>query len=157
GLTKAWQLLAEGHSSAGRYEVMREPLERAIVHAQRAGDTLEEAEARATLLTVHRWGPTPVPEVIRLAEAVLPGPAGDLRLRAFALYIIAHMQGMSGDIEAARVALVAGDEIMLDLGLDFALMESAVAHQIVAMLGGDLPEAESLLRRIYDPDDPRTL
>src|SRR5262249_11279750 len=76
---------------------------------------------------------------------------------AFALYIIAHMRGMSGDIEAAQVALVAGDDIMLDLGLDFALMESAVAHQIVAMLGGDLPEAESLLRRIYDPGRPNTL
>jgi hypothetical protein len=47
GLTKAWQLIAHRHQIVCEFDATRQPLDRALFHARRSGDRLEETEALA--------------------------------------------------------------------------------------------------------------
>ena len=50
GLTKAWQLLAARHWLVCEFEAARQPLDRALLYARRAGDRLEEGGVLAALV-----------------------------------------------------------------------------------------------------------
>ena len=105
------------------------------------------------LLSVHEWGPTPSSETIRFAERVLEEGPRDLRAKAVALKVIAHMRAMSGSLEEARRAMLQSKEIMLDLGFSWGF-ESVLDHNVVEMFGGDLREGERELREQLDTGSP---
>ena len=147
GLTKAWQLLAEEHWTTCRYEAMREPLERALVYARRAGDRLEETETLATLLLTDRWGPTSVSDMIARCQETLRDGSGDHRIDAEVAGSQALAQAMLGNFETARALLVGQREVLRDLGVLYGFLGAMIEEWEIEMLAGDPVAAEQVVRK----------
>ena len=150
GLTKAWQLLADADSRACRFAAMREPLKRALVHARRAGDRLEEAESLATGLEECWLGPLPVTEAIRRCDEILEGSRGDRRVEAMVWGPEASCKAMLGNFGRARALVNRRREIFQDLGLQYYSLGTSIELWEVEMLAGDPVAAERELRSTYD-------
>ena len=146
GLTKAWQLVAEQRWSAGQVEAMREPLARALDHARRAGDRLEETEVLTSLLYADRHGPaTPADMLARYAQVAAEG-ADDRRFEAEVLGCEAVARAMLGDFGSARALLDRYREIISDLGIIYVEYWLAETTWTVEMLAGDAVAAEAGIR-----------
>jgi class 3 adenylate cyclase len=150
GLTKAWRLLASRNWLVCEFEATRQPLDRALLHARRAGDRLEETEALAALMWTCRWGPTPVEDGIRRCEQVLGEVRGDRRVEAEVLATQAVLLAMLGRYQEARVHLRRTGEIYKDLGLLYGLGLTSEARLEIEMLAGDPVEAERAARVVYE-------
>jgi class 3 adenylate cyclase len=150
GLTKAWQLLADADSRACHFAAMREPLERALVHARRAGDRLEEAESLASGLEECWWGPLPVSDAIRRCEEILDGSRDDRRVEAMVWGTRGVLQAMLGNFGRARALVNRRREIFQDLGLQYYSLGTSIELWEVEMLAGDPVAAERELRSTYD-------
>ena len=159
GLTKAWQLIAEGHARQGRYESMREPLERAVLHARRSGDRLEASEALQGLSYLSWSGLTPAAEGIRRCEEVLEAVADDFRTAAEVYAALGALHAMLGDFGQARALVGHHAEILRDLGLWYGEWEAAWMRWEVERLAGDLVAAERVARSALDslPSDGETI
>jgi tetratricopeptide (TPR) repeat protein len=150
GLTKAWQLLAYRHLLVCELDATRQPLDRALFHARRSGDRLEETEALVGLLWAYRWGPTPVKEGIRRCEQILQQVGGDRRMEAQVLVTQGVLQAMLGRFQEARVLLAQTSEIHQDLGLPFGTTMTSEGLLEVETLGADPVQAERMARAIYE-------
>jgi class 3 adenylate cyclase/tetratricopeptide (TPR) repeat protein len=150
GLTKAWQLLAARNWLVCEFEATRRPLDRALLHARRAGDRLEETEALAALLWACRWGPTPVEDGIRRCEEVVGEVRGDRRIEAEVLATHGVLLAMLGRFQEARAHLRRTGEIYKDLGLLYGLGLTSEARLEIEMLAGDPVQAERAARAVYE-------
>jgi tetratricopeptide (TPR) repeat protein len=150
GLTKAWQLLASRNWLLCEFEATRQPLERALLHARRAGDRLEETEALVALMWTCRWGPTPVEGGIRQCEQVIREVRGDRRIEAEALATHGVLLAMLGSFQRARALLQRTAEIFKDLGLLYGVRLTAEARMEIEMLAGDPVQAERAARAAYE-------
>jgi class 3 adenylate cyclase/tetratricopeptide (TPR) repeat protein len=150
GLTKAWQLLAARNWLVCEFEATHQPLDRALLHARRAGDRLEETEALAALMWACRWGPTPVEDGIRRCEEVIGETRGDRRIEAEVLATQAVLVAMLGRFQEARVHLRRTGEIYKDLGLLYGLRNTSEARLEMELLAGDPVQAEHHARAVYE-------
>ena len=114
-----------GACETGRYESMREPLERAVLHARRSGDRLEASEALQGLSYLSWSGLTPAAEGIRRCEEVLEAVADDRRTAAEVYAALGALHAMLGDFEQARALVARHAEILRDLGLWYWAWEAA--------------------------------
>lgn len=149
GLTKAWQLLALGQFRSCQFEAMRDPLERAVVHARRAGDRLEVAESLESVLEAYVWGPTPVLAAIRKCEEIIKDVKGDRRTEAMVWARIGTLHAMLGNFAKARALIVQQRETLRDLGLWYWAFNPAAGLCEVEMLAGDPAAAEREVRPAY--------
>jgi class 3 adenylate cyclase/tetratricopeptide (TPR) repeat protein len=149
GLTKAWQLLALVQSRSGQFEAMRAPLERAVVHARRAGDRLEEAETLESVLEAYLWGRTPVLAAIRKCEEIIKVVEGDRRTEASVWATLGTLHAMLGNFAKARALIVQQRETLRDLGLAYWVFGPAVGLWQVEILAGDPAAAEREVRSAY--------
>jgi class 3 adenylate cyclase len=69
GLGDAWLVASALDHSALRWDAVRAALEQSLVHAQRSGDRLLVADAKARLLAAYMYGPIPVDEAIAWNKA----------------------------------------------------------------------------------------
>ncbi|HUL84744.1 MAG TPA: adenylate/guanylate cyclase domain-containing protein [Actinomycetota bacterium] len=145
-LTKAWQLIADGYGRQGLYESMREPLERGVFHARKAGDRLEASEALQGLSYLSWSGLTPAAEGIRRCEEVLEAVAEDRRTAAEVYAALGALHAMLGDFDQARALVARHAEILRDLGLWYGAWEAAWMRWEVERLAGDLVAAERVAR-----------
>jgi tetratricopeptide (TPR) repeat protein len=150
GLTKAWQLLASRNWLVCEFEATRQPLDRALLHARRAGDRLEETEALVALMWTCRWGPTPVEDGIRQCEQVVREVRGDRRIEAEALATHGVLLAMQGRFQEARALLRRTGEIIRDLGLLYGVRLIAETRMEIELLGGDPVQAERAARAAYE-------
>jgi DNA-binding SARP family transcriptional activator len=150
GLTKAWQLIAYRHWLVCEFDATRQPLDRALLHARRSGDRLEETEALGGLLWAYRWGPTPVEEGIHRCEDILQEVGGDRRIQAQVLATQGVLQAMLGRFQEARLLLARTGEIYQDLGLPFGAAMTSEGLLEVEMLGADPVQAERTARAVYE-------
>jgi class 3 adenylate cyclase/tetratricopeptide (TPR) repeat protein len=150
GLTKAWQLLAARHWLVCEFEASRQPLDRALLYARRAGDRLEEGGVLAALVWACRWGPTPVEDGIRRCEQVAGEVRGDRRIEAEVLATQGVLLAMLGRFQEARMQLGRTGEIYKDLGLLYGLGLTSEARLEIEMLAGDPVEAERAARAVYE-------
>ena len=131
---------------AGQVEAMREPLGRALVHARRADDRLEENEVVTSLLFADRYGPaTPADMLARFAEVAGEG-VDDRRFEAQVLGCEAVTRAMLGDFESARTLLDRYRAIVSDLGIIYVEYWLAETTWTVEMLAGDAVAAEAGIR-----------
>ncbi len=156
GLTKAWQLLAEREAFACRYDSMREPLERALIHARRAGDRLEEAEVMWSLMYAYAWGSEPISEGIRRCDEILEHLHGDRRVEASVRDARALLRAMQGHFQEARATFLSSNETLQDLGFFYSANEAAWGLGTIEMLAGDPVAAEREIRAGFGtPQRPR--
>jgi tetratricopeptide (TPR) repeat protein len=150
GLAKAWRRIADVHWLRGRWDEQERALERAIAHADRAGDPREAAVALMRLPMAILYGPTPVPEAIRRGQEILER-RGDARIvQATALVACAGLHGMAGRFDEARAQITRGRAIAEELGFRVWLAGFSLVAGDVEMLADDPAAAELELRRGYE-------
>jgi class 3 adenylate cyclase/tetratricopeptide (TPR) repeat protein len=125
-------------------------LERALVHARRAGDERGEAEIVFWLAVALQWGPTPAPEAVRRGQEMLDRAAGRPVIEGALLYQLAFAHAMCGRPQRARALYAQGREILDQLGLRGKAAGSTQVSGVVELLAGDAVEAEAQLRWGYE-------
>jgi len=95
-LARAWQLAAHVEYFDGVLATQEAMLERALVHARRAGDAREEARILRWLASSALWGPVPVAEGIRRCKEILERTEGNSLVQANCHIRLAGLEGMRG-------------------------------------------------------------
>ncbi len=153
GLARAWLAMAEPLVAEARWGAATQAIENAIEHARKAGDPVLEIRAAPNLLLCAEYGPTPVPDVIRMCDALIARSGGDRKVEAMALRTVSHMHAMLGDFESARDAYRRSYQLLVELGWTFVAAIGSIVSGPVEMLAGDAVAAEAELRRDYETLD----
>jgi tetratricopeptide (TPR) repeat protein len=149
GLAKSWRRIADVHWLTNQWNEQERALERALAHAERAGDAREAAGILMRLPMAIYYGPTPAPEAVSRAEGVLDRAEGVPIVQSTALVCLAGLHAMSGDFGEARDLLRRGRAIAEELGLRVWLAGFSLVASDIEMLADDPAAAESELRRGY--------
>ena len=146
GLSAAWGTVASVHWVANRFEQSGAASELAADHAARAGDRWAEVDSLGRLASAAVFGPTPVPEAIRLCERISARGGRSPRVELVTLKALVELKAMHGDFAEARTLGRVATELALDLG---GLLEVFVLESLrdVEMLAEDLDAAERYGRR----------
>jgi len=145
GLARSHRLAADVHWSQARYGPSAEALGRALDHARRAGAAREESECLGQLVGCGVNGPTPVDEVIVLAEDVLARSAGPVA-EARAYRGLGACRAMQGRFDEARDLVRRSRRMLNELGLHLRAAFTSEAAGFVEMLAGDAAAAEAEFR-----------
>jgi predicted ATPase len=149
GLARAWRLRSEADRIVCRFGKQGESLERALLHAQRAGDAREEAEILVWLQTSLCFGPTPVREAIRRCEEILVHGRDFRWVESATLGMLSYLHAMQGRFSEARDLYARSRAILEELGMRFALAGRTIVPAAAETLAGDHGAAESVLRWGY--------
>ena len=149
GLAKAWWLLGEAHSVAGRWSERADALERALVHARRGGSG-ETATLVALLAQALYYGPTPADEALARCESFLAEAAGDRALEAALQSTLAGLHAMRGDFDEARRLYALAVKTYDELGHEFRRASRSLVGGEIELLAGDPAAAERELRHGYE-------
>jgi len=145
-LARAWRLISFVDGLACRWGARAEALERALVHAERAGDKRQEAAVLGALGQSLYFGSTPAAEGIRRCEELLERAGGLPRVEASVLASLAGLQAMQRRFEEARQNYRRGNAIENDLGFKLRAAGGSMLRASVEVLAGDLIAAEAELR-----------
>ena len=147
GLTKALQLLASGDLREGRVGRVEPMLDRALEHARRAGDRLEESEILGEFVFALPAGPTPVPQAIHRLDELMRGREPDLRLEAWVLGVRAQLEAMRARFDEARRLAEREVAILDELGIYWTNFLVSLHQWTIEMLAGRPEAAEEAIRR----------
>ena len=149
-LAKAWQLLGYVHGNACRFAETAAAFERAVEHARLAGDAKLEARCATQYALALVYGPTPARDAIKECERIVAQVSNDRQAQANILSCLASLEGMLGEIDAARQHYAQARMLLEDLGLMGPAASMSLQTGRVETLAGDLQAAESEFRRGYD-------
>jgi class 3 adenylate cyclase/tetratricopeptide (TPR) repeat protein len=150
GLAKAWSLRAQAFWDHCRFVEMEGVLERALVHAERAGDKRGRSLIRKGLARAALLGPAPVEDALRRCEDILAAARGDPALEAVSLATIGHLQAMLGRFDEARASARHSRAIGEEFGLTSWLAALPLYSGPIELLAGEPGAAERELRAGYD-------
>jgi class 3 adenylate cyclase/tetratricopeptide (TPR) repeat protein len=149
GLAKAWRRIADVHWMSNRWRDQEGALERALTHAERAGDSREIGGIRMRLAMALYWGPTPAPQAIDRAARTLVRARGNPAVESTFLVSLAGLHAMSDHFDEARSLLARGEGIAEELGFRLWFAGFSLVSADVELLAGDPVAAEQRLRRGY--------
>jgi predicted ATPase len=129
-----------------RYEEATAYLERALLHAERAGNRLDAVQAVEMLGLLAVFGPVPVPEAMARCHALRERVAGHRGTTAFLLAGEAVLLAMRGDIDQARALHADADAIIEDLGVPSLSANVAFPRTVLELLAGAPARAERAAR-----------
>ncbi|HEY7562691.1 MAG TPA: AAA family ATPase, partial [Gaiellaceae bacterium] len=149
GLARAWRLCAEVHWTRCQIGLMEDALQRALRHAERAGEQQEvllilDGLARAALV-----GRLPVDEASLRCEEIAQRATGRPHLEGLVAVNLAYLEAMRGRFEVARGEYARGAAILAELGSVVALAACQAWMGEVEMLAGDPAAAEALRRTAF--------
>jgi len=150
GLAKAWWLKSEVHVNACRWGERAKNLERALEYARKAGDASEQSALASMLAQALYYGPTPVQEAVARAEALLAERPRDRSLTASITGLIAGLQAMRGDFEAANRLRADARALYEELGQRFRVALWSLVSADIETLSGRPEEAAAILRWAFD-------
>jgi class 3 adenylate cyclase/tetratricopeptide (TPR) repeat protein len=149
GLAKAWRRIADVHWMTNCWRDQERALERALQHAELAGDAREAGGIRMRLAMALYWGPTPAASAIERAERTLLEARGNHAVESTFLVSLAGLHAMSDRLEEARSLLARGEAIAEELGFRLWFAGFSLVAGDVELLAGDPEAAERKLRRGY--------
>jgi class 3 adenylate cyclase len=151
GLAKAWWLRSEVHVNACHWGARAHDLERALVHARKAGDVSEQATLASFIAQAHYFGPTPVRHAIRRCEEFLDERSEDRSLKAAITSLTAGLRAMQGEFVEARQLQNDARALYEELGQRqrVATIPALIAAEIES-LAGRPSEAARILRWAFD-------
>jgi tetratricopeptide (TPR) repeat protein len=147
GLSQAWRLWSEFDVNLCQWERARDANERALSHARRAHDALEEAQALRSIAGDLMHDTTPIPEAIARCEEIYRELTAERLLQASVLVYLGVLCGMSGRTDEARVYLLRSQETLEDFGVATALGIMLKYAGNTELFAGDAVAAERQLRR----------
>jgi class 3 adenylate cyclase/tetratricopeptide (TPR) repeat protein len=152
-LARAWRLISFVDGLACHWGARAGALERALVHAERAGDKRQEAAILGALGQSLYFGSTPAAEGIRRCEELLRRAGGLPRVEASVLLSLAGLQGMQGRFDEARQNYRRGNAIENELGYKLRAAGGAMMRASIELYAGDLDAAEKELRWAFETLD----
>jgi tetratricopeptide (TPR) repeat protein len=150
GLAQAWRRFSLAPRARGDFAASEVAVERALVHARRAGDRQEQARSIEALCAILEYGPTPVEEALRRCDELLEVAEGNRLAETYILGTTAALKAMRGDFDEARALCARVEAIYEDLGLRFALVGLTEIVGTIELLAGEPRAAERALRRGYE-------
>ena len=145
GLAAGLRLM--GYITMERYADATAYLERAIVHAERAGNQLDVVRAAASLGFLALFGPVPAVQAIERCRTLRDGVAGHRSATAALLRFEAVLVAMRGAIEDARALHGAADDITEDLGRPaLSAANACFTRAHLELLAGEPARAEHAAR-----------
>ena len=142
-LGEAWENIGLLQYWLGRSTEAEQALERAVHHAQAAGDRRGEVFRLGFLTNVIAQGPIPVEEAIARLPLLLERSGASKVTEGRMLWNLSLLQAMSGRIEEARRSWSRSLELYRELGILFAAYMYLGWAELTA---GDPAEAEGPLR-----------
>jgi len=151
---------AKGHfvhalalSRLGQVGACEASLDRALAAARSAGDRRQANTVLAIAPLAALWGPSPVTrasgrclDVVRVLRITEGAPA----VEAVALSCQGVLEALRGRTDAAHRMLASAREMVEELGISQRMFETDVFAGFVALIEGDVSEAERNLRGAYD-------
>jgi len=125
---------------------MQDALERALVHARRAGDERLEAHVAVQFGFAAVVGPLPVDQGRRSIARTVEHMTEDTSPKGMLLLIAALLAAMAGDFAEARALAGRGTAILDALGRSVGLAAISTWTSAIDLLAGDGAEAERALR-----------
>jgi tetratricopeptide (TPR) repeat protein len=116
GLARAWFVISASCWVRARWDDMREPLDRSIEHARRAGNRSMELEATTHVLAADMFGGATVEEGLRVARQVLADTSDSREIQAWAIRMIGTFLSLEGRFEEGRALLEQARSIFRELG-----------------------------------------
>ena len=147
GLAKAWRLM---HDAASTWDEGQDALERAMTHAQLAGDQREEADILWWVGVYFVFGPMHAEEAIRRCEELLSDAKHDGTVRAGSLGVLGVLYAMRGRFAEAREHFARGIAILEELGVTLRVVTRQHFLADIELLGDDPTAAERAMRWAYD-------
>ncbi len=149
GASRAWGVQANVRYVRGEIAEMERVLERALFHAQRAGDRAQTSSTLNAMARAALVGPTPVDEAVTRCEQLAEQSRGDLVLTAAITAFLSYLEAMRGQFEGARTLYGRSHAIFEELGRTVQLASVRMYAGAVELLAGDLAAAEQQLRIGY--------
>ena len=146
GLARSCHALAEVHLTHCRWEDAKEALERALPHAERAGEQGQVTQILTYLANAIFWGPTPASEGLSRVEEIQARAQGHRIVEANVLCYLAGFMAMEGRAGEARALYVRARAIFEELGHSSGLAAHRLLSGLVELLLGDPHAAELELR-----------
>jgi predicted ATPase len=155
GLAMMWALLAKIEHQQCRYALVAERLERALAHADRAGETRETEGLMTHFQYVLLFGPTSVPDAIGRCNEMLASVRFEpsKRFAAAGASIVGYLEAMQGRFEEARRLCETSKLLFRDLGLSMFLAASHWYSASIELLADDAAAAESEIRAALEHGD----
>jgi tetratricopeptide (TPR) repeat protein len=146
GLARSCHALAEVHLTHCRWEDAKDALERALPHAERAGEQGQVTQILTYLANAIFWGPTPAAEGLSRVEEIQARAQGHRIVEANVLCYLAGFMAMEGRPDEARALYVRARAIFEELGHSSGLAAHRLLSGLVELLLGDPHAAELELR-----------
>jgi predicted ATPase/class 3 adenylate cyclase len=152
-LARAWRLLAQVHGTASQFGAAADAAAQTIKHATLAGEELLARRQTGLLAVSVLYGPTPADEAIAYCTDVLVRVAEDRKATALTEVLLAELEAMRGNVEAARTRYQRSRALLEEFGYRFLAALTSGNSAPVEMLAGALAAAERELRRDYQTLD----
>jgi DNA-binding SARP family transcriptional activator/class 3 adenylate cyclase len=154
GLARAMLEVADVHWTRCCFGEMEQALERALTHAERAGQR-EQIRVLRRLAQAAVMGPRPVDDAIRRCKAILERVADDVLSGAFTQSMLAMLEAMAGRFDQARSLWRDSQQRLHDVGLSVTAAAQEAYRAFIELMsdtpvdvGPELAEACALLQRI---------
>jgi class 3 adenylate cyclase/tetratricopeptide (TPR) repeat protein len=147
GLARGWSLLGLLHLTKCDFGAAEEAWEKAVAHADAAGDHREKLESLSWVPLVVWGGRTPVEAGIRRCNEVLTRGGGDRKVMSAALFTAGNLEAMRGRFDEARVLFAQARSALEEVGLTVWIAGPLTEMRAWAELwAGDAAAAERELR-----------
>ena len=150
GLAKAWAHVAETCWLRSRCAEMEEMLDRALVHAERAGAGREISWVLGSVCRAALLGPRPVEDAILRCQDARARGHGRVVVEAYADASLAVLRAMLGHFDEGRQLYASTRTLLEDVGLTTLVASMQMYAGMVELLAGRDEAAEREFRRGYD-------
>jgi tetratricopeptide (TPR) repeat protein len=150
GLARAWRRLAQVARRGCRFGEAEAASERALAHAQAAGDAAETAGIVDLLCTALLYGPAPADRAAARCTEIASGPSGNLVLEANVASSRAGLEAMLGSFDEARALVARAAAVYDELGHRLFRAGLSQVAGPVELLAGRPEAAEHELRHGYE-------
>ncbi len=142
GISRAWLHIAWAHWIQSHCAEMEQALERALLHAERAGNKREQPRILSDLARAAVIGPRPVPDGIKRCSAILERAGDDVAPAAFTGAMLAVLLAMDGRCEQARERWQTSKRRLAEVGLSFLVAVVQMYLAFIELLAGTPARAE---------------
>jgi len=148
GLASAWRLM--GDVELTTLSGATATFERALVHAEAAGDGWQASDVRRWLVAVDMWSPTPVDESLRRIDRIVASAGGNPLVYATALTSKGLLFAMLGRFDEGRSMSRQGSDLLEDLHQTVWWAAGAQQAARIELLADDPVAAERVLRPSFE-------
>jgi DNA-binding SARP family transcriptional activator len=149
GLARAWMHVAEVHWTRSRCAEMEQVLERALTHAERAGERRQRSRILGDLARATVIGPRSVGDGIDRCNRILERADDDVPLRAVAETMLAVLEAMSGRFDDARERWQSSMGRLEAVGLSVTVAILQMYRVFVELLAGTPGRATQSVTEAY--------